>query len=58
LKKTTKKHTDLLRNGIGHQPVTALPGIGKVYGSKLTAAGYGTVQNELFKILSFCKILT
>jgi len=28
---------------MGHQPVTALPGIDSVYGSRLAADGYGTV---------------
>ena len=45
--KTTKKHADFLRNGTGNQPVTTLPGIGPVYGSRLAADGCCTVCTRL-----------
>jgi len=50
---TTKKHQEFIRSGNGHQPVTALPGIGPVYGSRLKADGYATVYFDTFNLSLF-----
>ena len=41
---TTKKHKDFISEPMGDKPLTALAGIGEVYGERLKATGFEKVS--------------